>query len=121
MQKRSVISKIAMIGVVSVGSLFVFLTTAGSFTRTAANNNYADVYAGKCGGCHGQDGKGSARLKERGVPDFTDAEWQKNHTDAQIKEGIENGKGKIMPAWKDKLAAEDITELVAKIRSFGPK
>jgi len=120
MQKRSVIAKIAMIGIVSVGSLFVFLTSAGSFTRTAVPNN-AEVYSGKCGGCHGQDGKGSARLKERGIPDFTDAGWQKNHTDAQIRESIENGKGRIMQAWKDKLAPEDITELVAKIRSFGPK
>jgi len=120
MQRKSVIAKIAMVGVVSVGSLFVFLTTAGSFTRTAVNNN-ADIYAGKCGGCHGQDGKGSARLKDKGVPDFTDAAWQKNHTDAQIKEGIENGKGRIMPAWKGKIEDEDITEAVAKIRSFGPK
>ena len=108
MQKRSV-AKIVMIGVVSVGSLFVFLTSAGSFTRSAVTVGNAEVYSGKCAGCHGADGKGSARLKDRGVPDFTDASWQKGHSDEQIKTGIENGKGKIMPAWKDKLAAEDIT------------
>jgi mono/diheme cytochrome c family protein len=120
MQNRSVIAKIAMIGVLSFVSLFVFITSAGSFTRTSVGAN-AEVYSGKCGGCHGQDGKGSARLKERGVPDFTDAAWQKKNSDADIKAAIENGKGRIMPAWKGKIADEDMPELIAKIRSFGPK
>ena len=97
MQKRSVVLKIATVSAVLVGSLFVVFKSSSNATTVAARVDGAEVYGQKCAGCHGRDGKGSARLKDKGVPDFTDADWQKKHSDAQIKAGIENGKRPIMP------------------------
>ena len=84
---------------------------------TAASVNGAELFAAqKCVGCHGPDGKG----KLKGAPDFTDAAWQKKATDAQMAETIKKGH-KPMPAYEDKLSADQITALVAYVRSLGKK
>ncbi len=69
----------------------------------------------KCVSCHGADGKGNPKIPK--VPDFTNAEWQKKTTDAEMIETIKNGK-KPMPAFKDKLNDDQIKSLVAYVRSF---
>jgi cytochrome c6 len=77
----------------------------------------ADLYAANnCALCHGENGKG----KFKGAPDFTDAAWQKTHTDAELMNDIKNGE-KAMPAYKDKLNDEQIKSLVAYVRSFAKK
>jgi len=70
----------------------------------------------RCAGCHGADGKG----KMKGVPDFTDAAWQKKETDAEFVAQIKNGK-KPMPAYGDKLSEDEIKALVSYVRSFAKK
>ena len=120
MQMRSAIVKISVVSAVAIGSFFVFMKPAASGKAIAAVDG-AEVYAAKCAGCHGKDGKGNPRLKDRGIPDFTSADWQKNHTDAQIKEVVENGKAPAMPKWKGKLSDDDITSVVGQLRAFGPK
>src|SRR5262245_10372957 len=76
------------------------------------------VYGGKCAICHGKDGAGLPNWKSKGQPDFTKIEWQKAHTDQQISDSIKNGKGKFMPAFKDKLSDEETAALVQRIRAF---
>jgi mono/diheme cytochrome c family protein len=69
--------------------------------------------------CHGVDGKGFAALK---TPDFTSPKWQASMTDKQIKDVIKNGKkGTAMVAFGDKLNEEEITAVVAYIRSLKKK
>jgi mono/diheme cytochrome c family protein len=79
------------------------------------------LYDGRCALCHGKDGVGLPNWKSKGQPDFTQAEWQKAHTDEQIAESIKNGKGKFMPAFKSKLSDEETGAIVQRIRGFGKK
>lgn len=79
------------------------------------------VYAANCAKCHGKDGKGFPNWRAKGQPDFTDANWQKSRTDAQLINVTKGGKGKLMPAFKPKLSDEDIAAVVARIRAFGKK
>ena len=81
----------------------------------------ADAFVAKCALCHGKDGRGLPSWRAKGQPDFTDAQWQKNHTDAQIAETIRSGKGKNMPSFKGKVSEAEITALVSRVRSFGKK
>ena len=81
----------------------------------------ASVFVAKCALCHGKDGHGLPAWKSKGQPDFTDAQWQKTHTDAQIVETIKNGKGKYMPPFKGKLSEQEITLVVSRVRWFGKK
>lgn len=73
----------------------------------------------QCAFCHSKDGAGLPNWRAKGQPDFTKPEWQSAHTDAQISEAIKSGKGKTMPAYKNKLSEEDVTALVSRIREFG--
>jgi mono/diheme cytochrome c family protein len=72
--------------------------------------------AQKCDGCHGADGKGNPKMK--GVPDFTDAAWQKKEADAALIAGIKKGKKPLMPPFEGKLSEAEIKALVAYVRSF---
>jgi mono/diheme cytochrome c family protein len=92
--------------------------TGGSPNRAADG---AALFRGKCALCHGENGAGLPSWKAKGQPDFTNADWQKSRTDAQITETVKNGKGKYMPAFKAKLSDEEIAALTAQVRAFGKK
>ena len=82
-------------------------------------DNGGDLFKQKCAMCHGPDGKGYSALK---TPDFTNPKVQGSLTDKEIVEAIKNGKkGTAMPAFGDKLSAEQIHSLVAYLRSLGKK
>ncbi len=49
------------------------------------------IFKDTCELCHGPDGKGSEAGKQFGVPDFSNADYQKSRTDAQMKESMTNG------------------------------
>lgn len=97
------------------------LAASASFAATAEEN-----YKSHCAKCHGADGKGQTTIgKKLKLADYTTAEAQAGFTDAEATEVItngiiENGKPKKNP-FKEKLTAEEITELVKHVRSFGPK
>jgi len=79
----------------------------------------AKIFKEKCVMCHGADGKGFAALK---TPDFTDPRWQASMKDKQVHDVIKNGKkGTAMAAFGDQLSEEEITALVAYIRSLKKK
>ena len=81
----------------------------------------AAIFKAKCAKCHGEDGKGLEKYKKVGQKDFTDADFQKKHTDAQLSASITNGKGDFMPAWKGRLTPIEIKAIVAYVREFGKK
>jgi cytochrome c6 len=95
-------------------------STATSSAGLAGADGNA-IYSSKCAICHGKDGRGMPNWRSKGQPDFTDPKWQKAHTDAQIADATKNGKGKYMPAFKSKLSDEEITAVVARIRTFAKK
>lgn len=78
------------------------------------------VFVKNCAPCHGKDGRAQTpAAKKLGVKDLT----QSKFTDEQIVQAIREGKqpskaSAKMPAFKDKLTAEEIKVLVAAVKSF---
>jgi cytochrome c oxidase cbb3-type subunit 3 len=69
--------------------------------------------------CHGADGKGLPALK---TPDFTDPKWQASTKDKEIREVIKNGKkGTMMVGFADKLKDQEVSAVIAYIRSLKKK
>ena len=94
--------------------------------RAEVDRKAERLWKGKCASCHGADGKGQTdQGGKMGVSDYTAAEWQKGHTDAQIKDAIskgvnreKNGKKQEMDPFGEKLDAAQIDSLVAYIRTL---
>ncbi len=81
----------------------------------------ANLYKTKCAVCHAPDGSGSSVMgKKLGAKDLRSDEVQKK-SDAELNDLIANGVGKTMPAYKDKLTADQIKGLVAYIRELATK
>ncbi len=98
------------------------LVLALSLSATVyAEESAGDIWKAKCKGCHGDDGKAKTKMGEKEkIPDLTNADWQKKHSDAAIKEVITNGSkdnAKMKP-FKEKLTPEQIDGLVKYIRTL---
>jgi len=63
-----------------------------------------------CAGCHAYDLTGGMG------PDLTDNSWLYGGKPGEIFHTISEGTPRGMPAWKDKLSAEEIWQLVAYIQ-----
>ena len=87
-----------------------------TFSAPAHAQNGEAIYKGKCAGCHGADGTGSAIGKRLGARDFHSADVQKQ-SDAELSSAIEKGKNK-MPGYEKSLKPDQIKELVAYIRTM---
>ena len=85
-----------------------------------AQNDAEKTYKTNCVLCHAPDGSGSsASGKALKAQDLRSDAVQKK-SDAELTASIANGKGK-MPAFAKKLKADDITQLVAYIRTLPKK
>jgi competence protein ComEA len=93
---------------------FLALAMVPVVAAQGAAADSANLYKTKCAGCHGADAAGKSTMKNT---DLRATEVQKQ-TDAQLREAVANGKGK-MPGYKDKLSKEQIAGLVTYIRSLG--
>jgi mono/diheme cytochrome c family protein len=76
----------------------------------------AQLFAQRCSGCHGTDGRG---ISTAGTPNFTDRALQSQLTDQQIASTIRDGKSERMPAFGKELSNEQISALAGYVRSFG--
>ena len=76
------------------------------------------VYEARCTRCHGPDGAGRTRMAEIvEPPDMSDAEWQRQRSDARMIASVANGRGQ-MPAFKKKLSRQEIAAAVAYVRTL---
>ena len=79
------------------------------------------LFQKSCRACHGSDGKGDTiRPEIPEIPDFSRATWQDRRSRTQLTASILEGKGRHMPAFRDKLTAEQSRALADVIRGFGP-
>ena len=98
--------------------VIVVVAVAGS-TPVAAQDG-PTVYKSKCAMCHGADGKGETPMgKKLNVRDLGSPEVQKQ-TDPELTNIISKGKSK-MPSFEGKLTAEQIGQVLARIRDLGKK
>jgi mono/diheme cytochrome c family protein len=82
----------------------------------------ASIFQQYCIVCHGPDGTGSImRAAMPPIPNFTSASFQQDHTDAQIRISILDGKGTLMPANRGRVTEEQAGDLAAYVRAFGPR
>jgi len=80
----------------------------------------AKTFKTNCSLCHSADGSGDSPTgKAMHAKDLRSDEVQKQ-SDADLDTGITKGKGK-MPAFGGKIKPDDVTKLVAYIRSLPPK
>lgn len=85
-----------------------------------AQGDGASLFKSKCASCHGADGSGNTPIgKSMKLRDLGSADVQKE-TDAELTAITANGKG-AMPAYKDKLTADQIKQLVAFMRTLAKK
>ena len=75
-------------------------------SATVATADGAELYRANCAVCHGAKGEGD----KKGIPLISGHAL--NHTEAQYNAQIRFGKGTKMPAFKDKLTAEEISATV---------
>ncbi|HEV2616150.1 MAG TPA: cytochrome c [Candidatus Acidoferrales bacterium] len=100
--------------------ILLFAGVLALFSGSAIHaDDSASVYKTKCAVCHAPDGSGNSVMgKKLGAKDLRSDEVQKK-SDAELNGFITNGMGKTMPAYKDKLTADQIKGLVAYIRELG--
>jgi cytochrome c553 len=100
---------------------FALVLTLSLSAAAYAEDTAADTWKAKCKGCHGDDGKAKTKMGEKEkIPDLTNAEFQKKHSDDQLKDVITNGSkdNAKMKAFKDKLTPEQIDGLVKYVRAL---
>lgn len=96
------------------------LVAAGLTLPAVAQSSGEQTYKARCAMCHGQDGLATTPVaKMMNVPSFKSPAAMK-HTEAQLMEITEDGKGK-MPSFKDKLSHAQVEQVVAYIRSLQRK
>jgi mono/diheme cytochrome c family protein len=79
------------------------------------------LYQQYCLTCHGTDGSGAAlRASLPGLPDFTRRDWQESRENPQLAVSILDGKGALMPSFRGKVKGDQVPDLVAYVRAFGP-
>ncbi len=82
----------------------------------------AGIFRQYCVACHGADGTGrKSRTQAPSIPDFTNDTWQTQHTDRKLVASIMDGKGTLMPANRRRITDEQARDVVAYLRSFGPR
>ena len=88
----------------------------------AQSTHPSETFVKYCAKCHGEDGKAQTqRGKNLGAQDFTDSEFQKSESDAELIEAVTDGKDD-MPPFGKKLTKEQIQSLVKfDVRGFAPK
>ena len=95
----------------------VLVATLALCVNIAAMADGGATFKAKCAMCHGADGSGNTGIgKSMGLRDLGSAEVQ-SMSETDLAALISNGKGK-MPAYKDKLSAGDISDLVKYIRTL---
>ena len=89
-----------------------------SLSGSAHNSVAAQLGKAKfaaCAACHGPDGKGNQAL---GAPNLTDKIWLHGWGEAAIIAMINSGKTNVMPAYGERLSAEQIHVLAAYVWSL---
>jgi cytochrome c oxidase cbb3-type subunit III len=74
------------------------------------------LFADNCAVCHGPEGKGN---REVGAPNLTDKIWLYGAEKQAIIQGIQNGRGAVMPAWGGRLNESTIKALTVYVHTFG--
>ena len=85
-------------------------------------NTASHLFEDHCAKCHEKDGTGNrARRRLPKIPDFTDARWQSQQQDSELRAAILEGKADEMPRFRNKFTEEQVSALISAVRAFGSK
>jgi cytochrome c6 len=102
-----------------LASLLMTTMLAASPAAGADNAAGAAVFKSKCATCHGADGGGTPVGKSLKVADLRSAAVQ-SRSDADLTQVISDGKNN-MPGFKGTISDDEITAVLAHVRSFAAK
>jgi len=88
------------------------LSTEPGFNAAAGKKIFAD----NCATCHGENGKGN---RDVGAPNLTDKIWFYGSDKKTIMEGLQNGRGGVMPAWGGRLSDTTVKSLTVYVHGLG--
>src|SRR5262245_46305928 len=94
-----------------------------AFAAGADAPNGKELFTANCAPCHGPDGKAKTpAAKKLGVKDLTQSKLADAEIKKQIVEGRKDKKGnQQMPAFEDKLSAEQIAAITTVVKEFRKK
>lgn len=95
---------------------YVYTLNGRSTSRQDLARKGAERYQQLCASCHGPEGKGKPAL---GAPDLTDDSWLYGGDRGDIAHAIRHGRQGVMPAWEQRLSAEEVEMLIAWMRAAG--
>ena len=93
----------------SIANLAHYVASLSVEPRDAVRASLGKPLFQACAACHGPAGKGNPAL---GAPDLSDNIWIYGGSVADIEQSIRNGRGGVMPAWRDRLG-EDGAKLIS--------
>jgi mono/diheme cytochrome c family protein len=101
----------------------VFCAVMIGFAAGADAPNGKELFTANCAPCHGPDGKAKTpAARKLGVKDLTQSKLADAEIKKQIVEGRKDKKGnQQMPAFEDKLSAEQIAAIIAVVKEFRKK
>jgi mono/diheme cytochrome c family protein len=80
----------------------------------------SELYKSRCARCHGNDGRGrTPKGRQLRARDFTDPDFQRQKSDAELLDAIINGTDHDMPAFGTILSEAQIRSMLAEVRRFG--
>ncbi|MBS0212922.1 MAG: cytochrome-c oxidase, cbb3-type subunit III [Proteobacteria bacterium] len=100
-------------GVANVANYVLSLSGAAHDKAKAAAGK--DTFGSTCAACHGPDGKGNQTL---GAPNLTDTIWLYGGDLETVETTIRDGRGGIMPSWRERLGEKDARVIAAYVYSL---
>jgi len=90
------------------------------YLRMACAGETNEVFMKNCASCHGKDGKAQTSVaKKLGVKNLSLSKLTDEQLEQQIREGRPADQNSAkMPAFKDRLTAEEIKSLIAVVKEF---
>jgi cytochrome c6 len=111
--------KLPQTAILALGACLLVIAMLTATAAGADNAAGVAVYKSKCVTCHGADGAGSAVGKSLKVADLRSAEVQ-SRSDAELTQIISDGKNN-MPGFKGTVSDDEITAVLAHVRTFAAK
>ena len=92
------------------------MAIAGAEHDAALAATGAEVFAGQCAACHGDDGAGN---RDMGAPNLTDAIWLYGGDAASLEETIRHSRFGVMPNWSTRLSEAEIRAVATYVHQLG--
>ena len=102
------------------GALGVLLIMTSSLAWKTRADDGKELFVKICAQCHSKDGTAQTpAAKKLGVKDLSQSKLSDDQIEEMIREGkLDQKKESKMPAFKDKISAEELKSLVTVVKSF---